>query len=366
MSLATALLLVLFIAVAPAVYLSVYQRWERERTSGNRYFSLMSLQRQALRRRMRHNGLLLRPYLSLLARVLPRPQRLPVYVYQGVAVPAVVCNRETMDFACDYQASEEDVFVVTQMKCGTTWMQQMAYQVLCHGEGSFSDHHHVHLYNTSPWIETHSGIPFRHAPRVGRAGKRLIKSHLNAALCPFSASARYIYVTRHPFSCFASINDFVTLLVGPMAPARAKLLDWYCSDEMFFTSWPDHVAGWWDVAQERDNVLFLHYEEIKANSRQAVERLAAFLGETLTEAELAQVLRKTGFDYMRDNADQFEMNPPNLFSETSSLGFFQSGSSKRHRDVDPVERARIAAFCRSRLAARAYPGAAHYPELRAP
>ena len=56
-----------------------------------------------------------------------------------------------------------------------------------------------------------------------------------------------------------------------MAPDRSELLDWYCSDEMFFTAWPDHVADWWDVAQGRDNILFMHYEDMQADSRAAVE-----------------------------------------------------------------------------------------------
>jgi len=362
----TLLVLVFCIAVLPAVYLVSYQRWERARTEGNRYFSLMSLQRRGLRKLIAFHGFLLRPYVSLLARVLPKPDRLPALVYEEVAVPGAVCDRQTMDFACNYHPVAEDLFVVTQMKCGTTWMQQMAYQVLSHGEGSFSDHSHVHLYNTSPWIETHSGVPFAAAPRIGVAGKRLIKSHLNAALCPFSARAKYIYVARHPVSCFASITDFVELLLGPMAPERAALLDWYCSDEMFYTAWPDHVADWWDVALERDNVLFLHYEQMKADSRATIERVAGFLGESLSEQAAAEVLRKSSFEFMSAHADQFEMTPPNLFSETSSLGFFQSGSSRRHHDVDPAERDRILAFCRQRLAGRAYPCEQHYPELRVP
>jgi hypothetical protein len=364
-SIITGLLLLAAVAIAPAIYLVGYRRWEQARTGGNRYYSLMSLQRSALRRRIRLNGMLLRPYLSLLARLLPRADRLPVYVHEGVSVPAAVCDRQTMDFASDYQAGGDDVFVVTQMKCGTTWMQQIVYQVLCHGGGSFSDHGDVHLYNTSPWIETHSGVPFRDAPRLGPSRRRLIKSHLNAALCPFDSKARYIYVARHPFSCFASVTDFVSMLLGPMAPERGELLDWFCSDEMFYTPWPDHVADWWDVASGRDNVLFLHYEDMKADSAGIAQQVANFLNEPLSAPELAEVLRKSGFDYMRDHADEFEMSPPNLFSETSSLGFFQSGSRHRHRDVNPTERVRIAEFCRSRLAGRAYPGARHYPELRA-
>ena len=60
--------------------------------------------------------------------------------------------------AVQYAPQPNDLFVVTQMKCGTTWMQQLAYEVLLHGEGNFSDAGHGHLYATSPWLDGNSPV----------------------------------------------------------------------------------------------------------------------------------------------------------------------------------------------------------------
>ena len=67
---------------------------------------------------------------------------------------------------------------MTQMRCGTTWMQQLVYQIVTQGQGEFSDPGRAHLYATSPWIEAINSVSMEDAPLVGKRPTKIIKSHL--------------------------------------------------------------------------------------------------------------------------------------------------------------------------------------------
>jgi hypothetical protein len=169
-------------------------------------------------------------------------------------------------------------------------------------------------------------------------------------------------VTRHPVSCFASIVDYNRALLGPLMLSPQQLADWFCGDRMYWLPWPAHVAGWWDWSVSRPNVLFLHFEDMKADLGAIVDRVAAFLSVDLSDAERARVIDKSSFKYMQAHEDVFEMSPPTMFS-VQGRRFMTSGRAGRDADVTPAIRDRILAFCRAGLAGRAYPAARFYPDL---
>ena len=269
---------VLFLAVA-AAWLGATLKWIDEKTIEDRFFQLPRAER----------------IVSVM--VLPLAKlglRLPVTDFEGTKVPGI-CPTEAMQFAKDYAPQKEDVFVATQMKCGTTWMQQIVHHILTKGAGDFSDEGHRHLDAISPWIESRGSVRLENAPLI--KGRRIIKTHLGTNLCPYSTEAKFIYVVRHPAACLASSVDFVSMLMGPMAPQYNKFCDWFCSDDMWWRSWPEHVEGWWPWSQERDNVLFVHYEELLESPAEKMLEIAVFLGVELSAKELANAIAASKLDW---------------------------------------------------------------------
>jgi hypothetical protein len=206
-------------------------------------------------------------------------------------------------------------------------------------------------------------VPLERAAEVGARRERIIKTHFATNLCPYNEKARYLYVTRHPFTCFASCIDFVRMLAGPFSPSYEQMLDWYCSDDMWWRSWPEHVDGWWRWAQQRENVLFIHYEHMLDDLDATVGQVAAFLDVDLTPAERAEVVRKSDYKYMKQHEEHFEMAPPSLVQADDGTSFFQSGKKDRDRALSDADRARIAAFCRERLMSSPYPLEQFYPDV---
>jgi Sulfotransferase domain len=353
--------LLVLLSVAAATGLAFF-RWYRRETEGDAYFARSSAERLAFKAKLRRRSRWILATVSLAARIRP-PRKLPGTSCRGVALPPQ-CGRGHAKRAIAYRPQPADVFVATQMKCGTTWMQQVVYEVLSRGRGDLGDEGHRHLYALSPWLESSYGVPLERAPRIGDAGRRIVKTHFGADLCPLSDEARYVYVTRHPVACFASCVDFIRMLAGPRTPRLPDLLGWFCSDAMWWGAWPGHVEGWWREAQQRPNVLFVHYEEMLADLPGTVDRVAALLETELLPEPRAAVVRKAGFDFMKTNEERFEMAPPTPFAMEGS--FLRSGRADRQSDLGPAERERILAFCRERLRGAAYPAARFYPDLAEP
>jgi len=363
LGLAFALVFVAVCLLALIVFLSLrtMQRTLRE-TSRDRYFGRPLAERRAIKASVAARGRRLLPIFRLIRRII-EPKGMPSIEYAGVTGPRGACTVDTYRATERFVPDARDVFVATQMKCGTTWMQQIAYEVILRGRGDFGDDGHRHLYATSPWIEARQSISLEDAPRLGERKLRLIKTHMPTRLAPWSPEARYIYVARHPVACLASTADFSGKLAGPFVPAMSVLVDWYCSDRFWWRSWPEHVAGWWAWAEQRPNVLFVHYEEMLEDLPGVVDRVADHLGVALTPDEHRAVVDKSRFDWMRAREEVFEMAPPSLFSELDSRRFLQSGSRSRENELGEADRRRILTFCRERLAGSSYPVERFYPDV---
>ncbi len=356
------LLVVALLFVADLLYLVWYLQWESGKTSGMAYYGKPLTERRALKARIRRYSLFAMPIVRLLAAINRKRATMPQFEYQGVCGPPKVSAPEVFARAQQYQPRPEDVFVATQMRCGTTWMQQVVYETVNRGRGDLGDTGHGHLYAVSPWIDAVTAVPLEDAPLVGDKPTRIIKTHLPTKLCPYSEQAKYIYVTRHPVSCFASIVDYNRSLLGPLMPPVDTLVDWFCSDRMYWSPWPKHVEGWWRFAQERGNVLFVHFEEMTKNFAGVRDRVERFLGYVLTDDERRLVTRKCSFEYMKQHEELFEMAPPTMFSVAGGE-YLKSGKEARHEDVTPEIRKQILGYCRTALRGAEYPGGRFYPDL---
>ena len=359
------LLAPLLLLVAGFQYLKWYQRWEGRNTGGMAYYSRPLAGRRDLKNRIRRYSAPILPLVRFLALGSREQRTMPAFEFEGVCGPPKVSSPEVFERAKKYQPRPEDVFVATQMRCGTTWMQQLVYEIVNRGNGDLSDKGHGHLYAISPWIDAVNSVSVEDAPLVGEKPTRIIKTHLPTRLCPYSEYAKYIYVARHPVSCFASIVDYNRTLLGPLMPEVNKMAEWFCSERMYWLPWPQHLAGWWQWAQSRQNVLFVHYEEMNKNFAVVLNRVAEFLGYQLTVPEVELISEKCSFKYMKENEELFEMAPPNMFSVIGGQ-FLASGKTNRHQDVIPAVRERILDYCRQSLHGSDYPAHQFYPDLVVP
>ncbi|KXF82961.1 sulfotransferase domain-containing protein [Enterovibrio coralii] len=355
----------LIVIVSYVLYLGRFRRWHTENTAGNAYFGKSLKERREIRKKIISNAPFIMPFIRFLACFANNPDKMPKTNYQGVTGPMNISSDASFKVGHEYRPTEDDIIVATQMRCGTTWMQQIVFEILHKGEGDLTDSGYGHLNAASAWLECsqHIGVPLAQSPKLGESQKRLLKTHFPASLCPFNEKTKYIYVTRHPVSCYASVKDFIGTVAGPFAPPPEHFLNWYCSDDFFWTSWPHHVDGWWNWAQKHDNVTFIHFEELKNNPAKVIRDIAVFLDVHLSDEELEKVILKSDFSYMQEREEYFEMIQPTVNTVSSSTRFLNGGKDDRHQDSKEHDRETINNFVCDYLAQSSYPLHFYYPDV---
>ena len=350
-------------AVWQVTHLALVVTWSDAQTRGARYYARSRDERRAFKRLLRGHALLLSPILWLLGLAGRRRFSQGSVRCAGVALPAGACSAQSFRRAAEYEPRSEDVFVVTQMRSGTTWMQHLVLQVLTRGHGDLP-RDGAALGAVSPWLESIRTVDVLEAPLVGsERPARIIKTHLPATLCPFSRRAKYIYVARHPLACFASCADFVRKNLHGFAPDWAELVRWFQSDElMWWGDWVTHLDGWQGQAAREDNVLLVRYEDMANDLAAVATHVAGYLEiSPLSPRELACVVQKCALEYMRAHEDAFEMHPPHLLQ--TAHPFFSDGRKHRSRSVPPESALQIMAWCRAQCAARGGSIGRLYPNL---
>jgi hypothetical protein len=356
---------VIALFIAMGIYLALVLKWEDEQTVGLKYYGRSLAGRERFKKTLARHASLLAPMLWLNGRMTKLDFRRARIQYKGVSGPSGSCSVESFQRAEGYQPTAQDIFVVTQMKCGTTWMQHVVYEVLQRGRGDLVETGTA-MYAVSPWLEGRKSVSLAEAPMIGtERPSRIIKTHLPVVLCPYDPAARFIYVARHPVSCFASCVDFVQTNVGMMAPDMRAFEEWFCSkDLMWWSTWTDHVLGWWRWSHEQQNVLLVYFEDMKKDLPAVVRQVAAFLGVgPLSDEEVTSVAHKCGFRYMQDHQSSFEMQPPHILQSRARL--FVSGSAERHKDVPEEVRLRVSSWAARELTATEFPLGRQYPDVAA-
>src|SRR5262245_23505113 len=316
------------VAAWQVLHLALVLSWSDARTRGANYYGLPQKGRQRFKQLLRLHALLLSPILTMLHWTMRPRFSQQRFLYEGVAGPFGACSPESFGQATHYMPRGEDVFVVTQMRSGTTWMQHLVYQVLLRGAGDLPGEGRA-LGAVSPWLESTRTIGVQDAPLVGiERPARIIKTHLPATLCPFNSEAKYIYVLRDPVDCFASCANFVRKNLAGFAPDWDELAKWFQSEDlMWWGTWVRHVGGWQCRAEDGPNVLVVTYEEMASDLEAVAQTVANFLHVSpLTQTELESVVRKCSLDYMRRHADAFEMHAPHLLQAANPFFRDRGGS----------------------------------------
>ncbi len=181
-----------------------------------------------------------------------------------------------------YVPGRQDVFVMTYPKSGTNWMIQIVYQLIHHGKGEFN-----HIHDDVPWPDAklHSPMMRNYAVPLDQATewqtaserKRVIKTHLNWELLPYSDEARYISVIRDPKDVFVSAYFFIRDTgMGVATPAVDVMYRLFLADKFLLGgSWPANTAGYWGQ-RRRSNVLVVSFKSMKQDLEGTVRRVAGF------------------------------------------------------------------------------------------
>jgi hypothetical protein len=213
--------------------------------------------------------------------------------------------------AKEYTPTANDVLVCSYFKTGTNWTMQIAVQIAHRGAAEFG-----HIHDLVPWLEV--------SPRMRMAVPvtddsvwqncptklRVIKTHVSLENLVYVPEAKYIWIVRDPKDVFVSSYHFMKkMMLGWLMPTPEQWLDLFLSPNTPEGSWAEHLDGGWRN-RHRDNVVFLTYEEMKADLPSAVRKIAVTMGVDLNEAELARVVEQASYKHMKSVEHKFD--PPGM------------------------------------------------------
>lgn len=250
-------------------------------------------------------------------------------------------NAQQVTAFLGYEPDVHDVICSAYFKAGTNWIMHICYQIAHLGEGRFD-----HIQDVVAWPDAAEPRYWRsvadHDAAASATGRRIIKAHLSADLVPLESSAKFIAVTRDPVDCAASgYHFFAKLYFGALTPTPDAWLEFFGSDETIAGPWHHFTATWW-AERHRENVLFLCFEEMKAQPVEAIRRIAKFLDVPLTDEQVVRIADVTSFDAMKQMNAKFYPVRQTIWSTTGGkiirkgtvgdgAGMFSNAATERFR-----------------------------------
>ncbi|MEL7178555.1 MAG: sulfotransferase domain-containing protein [Pseudomonadota bacterium] len=231
---------------------------------------------------------------------------------------------------------DDDVFIVTPPKCGTTWMQTIV-ALLLSGDPEVETELSVKM----PWIDIRVREMSEVAARLeAMTHRRSMKSHTPMDGLPLHDKAQYICVFRHPLDAHFSYRKHLQNL--PMSWFDL----WYPEDDVdgitfrrFLDGGPEgfdgdamplaHILRHYQAAivlADQPNVTLFHYADMTRDLAGTFAKVAQLLGISHSATVMDQLVQTATFDNMRANAARFAPSGGKGFMK-SDTAFFDSGSS---------------------------------------
>lgn len=278
---------------------------------------------------------------------------------------------------------EGDIVISTPPKCGTTWTQ-MITALLVLGTADFPEP----LGRMSPWFDS----LFRDGDEVaaaleGQRHRRFVKTHTPFDGLPFDERVTYVCVGRDPRDVGLSAQHHMAN-IDPTAAARVRAsltargggggageggggAALAFAEERgaapepaeAFRRWVEerapvteggmslrftlhHLGTFWSqrASDHSDNVVLLHYDDLRADLAGTMRRLAGRLGVTVDEELFPRLVKAATFEEMRGRADHL-VPESDLSVWQDNRNFFHRGATGQWKGVLGPRELRAYADC---------------------
>ncbi|XP_014227591.1 sulfotransferase 1C4-like [Trichogramma pretiosum] len=254
--------------------------------------------------------------------------------------------KQIADAVENFEVRDDDVWVCSFQKSGTTWTQEMVWGI-CH-ELNFETAK-APINERFPFLEF-SGIitTARVAMRDNNTSvpswvlnsvefcenlpsPRYIKCHLPFNLLPRQIRTgekkpKIVYVSRNPKDVCISFYHHSKLLEGYCGNFE-EFCELFLGDHVFYAPYWNHVNGYWDRSN-MENLLLLRFEDMKMDLSSVIRRTAKFLGKNLSSDEVKLLADHLSFAKMKNNTSVNKkttieyINNMKVFGEQKSEGEF--------------------------------------------
>jgi hypothetical protein len=184
-----------------------------------------------------------------------------------------------------------DVYLASYPRSGNTWLRAVIAEIMFGDSGA----------NIA---ELDRYVPDIYVPQLATnvvpAEFHVIKTHEPYHHQQRMRLQRVIYIFRDPRDVAVSYYRYLNKLGQYDGPLDAFLVDWLAA-RIWPCSWHEHLMSWaadWPRVPN-DQWLVVRYEDLLHDSTNHVRTIARYLGNSLDESRLNEVLQRTTSDEMR-------------------------------------------------------------------
>ncbi|KAL1419512.1 hypothetical protein MTO96_025256 [Rhipicephalus appendiculatus] len=227
------------------------------------------------------------PAWSTYAASIPRAQS-----YKGVLLQGYLLHPHVIRGLADFKIRNDDVFIVTYPKSGTTWMEEIVSLIMNGGDPDRVKNKLL-VYRVQ---HLEVGPPVGHLWHLRKTrSPRLLATHLPLKLIPKQlqqAKCKIIYVVRNPKDNAVSYyhHHKMSTFLGNFKGSWDEFLEHYMSGHVVYGSWFDHVLPYWKFHLERpDRVMFVSFEELKIELGSMVQRISPMKNNNMVNREVLPI-----------------------------------------------------------------------------
>ncbi|KAK1806717.1 hypothetical protein P4O66_005215 [Electrophorus voltai] len=243
-------------------------------------------------------------------------------VYHGLFLPKVAHSENSLNYFEKFVVQDDDVFIVSYPKSGTTWMQEII-PLLLNG-GDLTPVQTIPNWDRVPWLEeTRAAVVMDKL-----SSPRAIVSHMPYHLMPstfFSSKAKVVYIARNPKDVVVSSFHFHRMASFLDDPGTfEEFINKFQTGQVLFGKWTDHMKSWKNP-DLGDRILYITYEELVQDLRGGIKRILCFLGRKLSEDALDRVTEHCQFKNMKHNKMSNYSLVPQEIMDGNKSSFLRKG-----------------------------------------
>jgi len=252
-----------------------------------------------------------------------------------------------------FDIRKDDVWMVAFPKCGITWAQEMVWLIS-----------HNFDYDTANSVKLKVRCPFFELSSLNtdemdhkelkammdivdeRVSPRNIKTHLPLAFLPddlWTVKPKIVYVCRDPKDVAVSYYIQYKNLHGYQGSLR-EFMDLFLEGLVAYTPFESHVNEFWKL-RDQNNILFLTYEEMHADLKQAICKTAKFFDKDLSMEDIEllydhlqpETMRKNQACNQDDMMNRMSPRWSNIEPDYEIIRKAQVGSYKDEMPIEYVE-----------------------------
>ena len=213
----------------------------------------------------------------------------------------------------DFRHRDDDIFICTPCKCGTTWTQALCALLIFK-----NPEHKKKPAMISPWVDAHlMPLESMNAMLASQNHRRFMKTHTPIDGINYYSASTYIAVYRDPRDVYFSLRNHIQNM---NMEVQSEWLEEDVSESFRKWSVAPHVAGASELFtlsemvhhyksflnfKHLPNIHFFHFSELKRDLLGQLQRLAGVLNIEIEADLFERFVIAAGFESMKDKASQY-------------------------------------------------------------